>query len=118
MWSLTLLCASFLNYTVKTTTTLKPDDLPELKLLLYGVAAYWVAIADQLRMGQHVPTIRDTRDNINPPACLRDLLNRWLNQGQPTLEALCQALQDDPEIIGGAGVAAKLEEKFQSRRGF
>jgi len=99
-------------------TVLKPDDIRILKPLLQHVAAYWVEIADQLGMRSHVPTIRGTPSNTNPPACLRDLLNRWLNQGQPTLEALCQALRDDTEIIEGAGVAAKLEEKFQSRRGF
>jgi len=99
-------------------TVLKPDDMKILKPLIQPVAAYWVAIADQLGMGSHVPTIQGTPGNISPPACLRDLLNRWLNQGQPTLEALCQALRDDPEIIGGAGVAAKLKEEFQRRRGF
>jgi len=100
-------------------TVLKLDDLAELKRSLNRVAAHWVAIADQLGMGSHVATIQGTPGNTNPPACLRDLLNRWLNQGgYQTLEALCQALRDDPEIIGGAGVAAKLEEKFQSRRGF
>jgi len=100
-------------------TVLEPDDIRILKPLLQNVAAYWVEIADQLGMRSHVPTIRGTPSNTNPPACLRDLLNRWLNQGgYQTLEALCQALRDDPEIVGGAGVAAKLEEKFQSRRGF
>ena len=100
-------------------TVLKPGDMKILKPLIQPVAAYWVAIADQLGMGLHVATIRGTPSNTSPPACLRDLLNRWLNQGgYQTLEALCQALRDDPEIIGGAGVAAKLEEKFQSRRGF
>ena len=99
-------------------TLLKSDDMKILKPVIQPVAAYWVAIADQLQMRACVSNIRGTHGNTNPPECLRDLLNRWLNQGQPTLEALCQALQDDPEIIGGAGVAAKLEEKFQSRRGF
>ena len=95
-------------------TVLKPDDLPELKRLLNPVAAHWVAIADQLGMRSHVPNIQGTHGNTNPPACLRDLLNRWLNQGHPTLKVLCQALQADPEIIGGNGVAAELEERFQS----
>jgi len=115
--ALTLLYAYFLNCTVNITTTLKPGDLRVLKPLLNPVAAYWVLIADQIGMGSDVPTIQATHSN-NPQACLRDLLNRWLNQGQPTLEALCQALRDDPEIIGGAGVAAKLKEEFQRRRGF
>ena len=102
------------------TTKLTPEDLGALKILLRTVAAYWVAIGDQIRMGSHESIIRHTDSNKTPAACLRDLLNRWLNQGhvQPTLEALCQALRDDPEIIGGAGVATKLEEHFQSRRGF
>ena len=96
-------------------TVLKPDDLPELKRLLNPVAAHWVAIADQLGMRSHVANIQGTPGNTNPPACLRDLLNRWLNQpGHLTLEVLCQALQADPEIIGGNGVAAELEERFQS----
>jgi len=74
-------------------TVLKPDDLPELKRLLNRVAAHWVAIADQLGMRSHVANIQGTPGNTNPPACLRDLLNRWLNQeGYQTLEALCQAL--------------------------
>ena len=99
-------------------TKLTPEDLGALKILLRTVDAYWDAIADQIGMGPYVPTIRHTDSNKTPAACLRDLLNRWLNQGKPTLEALCQALRDDPEIIGGAGVATKLEERFQSRRGF
>jgi len=100
-------------------TVLKPNDIRILKPLLQSVAAYWVAIAVQLGMGSCVPTILGTPGNTNPSACLRDLLNRWLNQGgYQTLEALCQALRGDTEIIGGAGVAAKLEETFQSRRGF
>jgi len=98
-------------------TFLKPDDLPELKRLLYPVAAYWVAIADQLGMGSHVANIQHTHGNTNPPACMRDLLNRWLNQGHPTPKALCQALRGDTEIVGGGGVATTLEEMFQSRRG-
>ena len=100
-------------------TVLKPDDIRILKPLIQPVAAYWVEIADQLGMGTHVANIRGTHGNTNPPACLRDLLNRWLSasQGQPTLEALCQALRDDPEIIGGDGVASKLE-KSQSLKGF
>ena len=95
-------------------TVLKPDDLPELKRLLNPVAAHWVAIADQLGMRSHVANIQGTPGNTTPPEYLRDLLNRWLNQGHPTLEVLCQALQADPEIIGGNGVAAELEERFQS----
>ena len=99
-------------------TVLKIDDLAELKRSLNRVAAHWVAIADQLGMGSYVPIIQGTPGNTNPPACLRDLLNRWLNQGHPTLEVLCQALRKDTEITGGDGVAAELEKGFQSRRGF
>ena len=99
-------------------TKLTPEDLGALKILLHSVAAYWVAIGDQIGMGSHESIIRHTDSNKTPAACLRDLLNRWLNQGQPTLEALCQGLRVDPEIIGGAGVATKLEEHFKSRRGF
>ena len=98
-------------------TVLKPDDIKILKPVIQPVAAYWVAIADQLGMGSHVANIQHTHGNTNPPECLRDLLNRWLNQGQPTLKALCQALRGDTEIIGGGGVATTLEEMFQSRRG-
>ena len=64
-----------------------------------------------------VPTIRNTPDNTRPPAFLRDLLHRWLDRSHPTLEELCQALREDNEIIGGAGVADKLEEEFQGQRG-
>ena len=99
-------------------TVLKPDDMKILKPLIQPVAAYWVEIADQLGMGSYVATIRGTPSNTNPPAYLRDLLNRWLNRGHPTLEVLCQALRGDTEIIGGDGVAAELEKGFQSRRGF
>ena len=99
-------------------TKLKPEDLGDLKILLHSVAAYWVAIGDQIGMGLHESIIRQTYSNTTPAACLRDLLNRWLNQGLPTLEALCQALRVDPNIIGGAGVATNLEEHFKSRRGF
>ena len=51
----------------------------------------------------------------SPPAFIRDLLYRWLSREypSPTLEALCQALRGDDEIIGGANVAKKLEETFQ-----
>ena len=113
-------CACFLTVKRRSppATPLKPEDMKTLKPLIQPVAGHWDAIADQLEMRSYVSTIRHTDSNKTPAACLRDLLNRWLNQGQPTLEALCQALRDDPEIIGGAGVATKLEEKFQSRRGF
>ena len=93
-------------------------DLGALKRLLNPVAAFWVAIADQLGMGSHVHAIRGTSSNTNPPECLRDLLIRWIDQGHSTLEVLCQSLRDDPEIIGGAEVANKLEKEFQNRRGY
>ena len=66
-----------------------------------------------------VPTIQNTPHNTHPPAFLRDLLHRWLDsdRSRPTLEELCQALREDDEIIGGAGVADKLEEKFRGQRG-
>ena len=96
----------------------KPNDLGALKQLLHPVAAFWVAIADQLGMGSHVPTIRGTPSNTNPSDCLRDLLFRWIDHEHSTLEFLCQGLRDDPEIIGGAKVAHNLEKEFQNRRDF
>ena len=98
-------------------TELRPDDLGLLKLLLQPVAGYWIAIADQLGMTSCVATIQATPGNISPSDSLRDLLHRWLNQGRPSLEKLCQALRKDGEIIGGAGVADKLEEKLRDQRG-
>ena len=112
-------CAYRLASLLFPATLLKPDDLKDLKVLLQDVAGYWVAIADQLGMRSQVNNIRRSPDNIVPSDFLRDLLNRWINQenSSPTLEALCRALCDDPEIIGGAGVARKLKEKFQRQRG-
>ena len=107
----------FVSLTIVNTTQLTPEDLGVLRVLIQPVAAYWVAIADQLGMGSHVATIQGTPGNTSPPVCLRDLLNRWLNQGQPTLEALCQALRGDYDIIGGAELANRLEERFQDQRG-
>ena len=98
-------------------TLLKLDDLGDLKRLIQPVAAHWVALADQLGMTTLVPTIRNTPDNTRPPAFLRDLLHRWLDRSRPTLEELCQALREDEEIIGGAGVTDKLEEMFRSQKG-
>ena len=100
------------------TYQLKTNDLGVLKQLLHPVSAFWVAIADQLGMGSHVPAIQATPSNTNPPEFLRELLFRWINHRHATLEVLCQGLRDDPEIIGGAEVANKLEKKFQNRRGF
>ena len=87
-----------------------------LKRLIQPVAAHWVALADQLGMTSLVATIRGTPDNTVPAAFLRDLLNRWLTRGHPTLEELRQALREDDEIIRGAEVADKLEERFQGQR--
>ena len=100
-------------------TQLKPDDLKDLKVLLQDVAGYWIAIADQLGMRSQVINIQRSPHNIVPSDFLRDLLNRWINQENPlpSLEVLCQALCDDHEIIGGAGVARKLKETFQRHRG-
>jgi len=98
-------------------TLLAVDDLGVLKRLIQPVAANWVALADQLGMTSLVATIRSTPDNIRPPAFLRDLLYRWLMKGHPTLEELCQALREDDEIVGGAGVADNLEEWFRGQRG-
>lgn len=84
--------------------------------MIQPVAGHWIVFADQLGMTSHLPAIWRTRHNVGPAAFLRDLLNRWLNKGHPTLEELCQALRDD-EIIGGVGVADKLEEWFQGKRG-
>ena len=99
-----------------TGTVLKLDDLRGLEILLQPVSAYWISIADQLGMASQVPIIQSTP---TPPTFMRDLLHRWLirEHPSPTLEALCQALRGDAEIIGGAGVARKLEEMFQGRRG-
>ena len=93
-------------------TELRPEDLGRLKPLLQPVAGYWIAIADQLGMTSCVATIQATPGNTRPSDFLRDLLHRWLNQGRPSLEKLCQALRKDGEIIGGAGVADKLEEEM------
>ena len=94
---------------------LQLDDLGGLKQLLLPVSAYWVPIADQLGMTSQVAVIQSTPANTSPPAFIRDLLYRWLSREHPspTLEALCQALRGDDEIIGGANVAQKLEETFQ-----
>ena len=94
----------------------KLHDLGTLMPLLNPVAAFWVAIADQLGMESLVPAIRGTSSNTNPPECLRDLLVRWISHGNSTLEVLCQSLRNDPEIIGGAEVANKLqlEKQFQN----
>ena len=99
-------------------TTLSLDDLVGLKQLLQPVSVYWVAIADQLGMTSVVNSIRATPGNSNPPAMLRDLLYRWLTREHPTptLEALCQALREDVEIMGGDVMASKLE-KFLGQRG-
>ena len=60
-------------------TQLKPDDLGDLKVMIQPVAAYWVALADQLKMNTFVDAIRDTSGNNAPAKCLiRDLLHRWL----------------------------------------
>ena len=98
-----------------TETQLKLDDLGSLKKLLQPVSAYWIPIADQLEMTSQVSVIQSTPANTSPSAFLRDLLYRWLSREHPspTLEALCQALRGDDEIIGGANVAKKLEETFQ-----
>ena len=96
---------------------LTPKDLGRLKPLLKDVAAYWVPIADQLRMASDVPTIQHTPSNTNPPEFLRDLLYRWLNQGHPTVGSLCEALRGDSEIIGGARVATELEKEFSGQIG-
>ena len=100
-------------------TQLNPADLKDLKVALQGIAGYWVAIADQLGMRSQVVNIRRFPDNVTPADFLRDLLNRWIHQEDPlpTLEALCQALCDDTEIIGGAGVARELKKMFQRREG-
>ena len=70
-------------------------------------------------MSSQVDIIESTRGNIRPAQFLRDLLKRWLDQEDPspTLEALCQALRADREIIGGAKAARGLKEKFKNRRG-
>ena len=100
------------------TNQLKPNDLGVLKRLLHPISAFWVAIADQVGMGSHVPAIRGTPSNTNPPEFLRDLLFRWIGLGHSTLELLCQGLRDDPEIIGGVEVANNLEREFKNRRRF
>ena len=101
-----------------TETQLKLDDLGTLKPLLQPVSAYWVPIADQLGMTSQVAVIRSSPDNTGPSALLRELLFRWLSREHPspTLEALCQALRADNEIVGGANMAKNLEEAFQGLR--
>ena len=99
------------------TNQLKLNDMGVLKRLLHPVSPSWVAIADQLGMGSHVPAIRATPSNTNPSEFLRDLLSRWIDQGRSTLEILCRGLRDDPEIIGGAEVANKLEKEFSNQGG-
>ena len=98
-----------------TETQLKLDDLGRLKRLLQPVSPHWVSIADQLGMTSQVAVIRNSPANTDPPAFIRDLLFRWLSREHPspTVEALCQALRGDDEIIGGANVAKNLEEAFQ-----
>lgn len=99
-------------------TQLKPGDLGVLKVLVQDVAAYWVNIADQLGLQSQVDTIRRSPDNVTPEDFLRNLLNIWLHQDRlPTLEELCRALKSDNAIIGGAGVAKRLEEEFKYRQG-
>ena len=65
-------------------------------------------------MTSQVAVIRSSTDT-GPSAFLRELLFRWLSREHPspTLEALCQALRADNEIVGGANVAKNLEEAFQ-----
>ena len=96
-------------------TLLTIDDLGVLKRLIQPVAAHWVALADQLGMTSLVPTIRSTPDNTGSPAFLRDLLYRWLTKGHPTLEELCQALEEDDEIVGAAGVVDNLKRGFKAK---
>ena len=78
------------------------------------MSPYWIPIADQLGMTSQVAVIRSSTDT-GPSAFLRELLFRWLSREHPspTLEALCQALRGDDEIIGGANVAKNMEEAFQ-----
>ena len=69
-------------------------------------------------MTSQVAVIRSSPDNTGPSVFLRELLFRWLSREHPspTLEALCQALRGDDEIIGGANVAKNVEEAFQGLR--
>ena len=99
------------------TTHLTPKHMGHLRKLLWPVAADWVAIADQLGMESYVATIRATPSNTKPSEFLRDLLDRWLNQGHPTLESLCEALQEDIDIVRGPGVATELEKEFSRQKG-
>ena len=100
-------------------TQLKLDDLGSLKQFLQPVSAYWIPIADQLGMTSQVEIIQTTQANTTPPACMRDLLHRWLSREHPspTLKTLCQALRSDDEIIRGSTVANKLEEEFPGQIG-
>ena len=117
---MTLVYCARINSVLFAATQLKPADLKDLKVALQGVAGYWVAIADQLGMGSQVVNIQKSPHNVTSADFLRDLLNRWINREDPlpTLEALCQALCDDPEIIGGAGVARELKKVFQRQGGW
>ena len=86
--------------------------------MLNCIAAYWVAIADQLDMTREVDIIKQT-PGYTVESGLRDLLNRWLHRDcpPPTLEDLCQALRADSEITGGNRVANILEDKFLGQSG-
>ena len=101
-------------------TVLNPDDSGQLELCLQSVAADWDKLARQLRMGQDVPDIRKKPGLIDNQGYLGELLDRWLNGDQPTLQILYQALDNLREITTQKAAVnkaiTKLEE-FQRNRG-
>ena len=96
-------------------TRLTSEDLGRLTVPLRSVSDHWRYLADQLKMTKYVSAIATKKENTDPIDCLRDLLGRWLKTEHPTLETLCQALQELKEIIGEGDVATvieRLKEKF------
>ena len=89
-------------------------------MCLRSIAADWDKLARQLRMGQDVPDIRKKPGLIDSQGYLGELLDRWLNRDQPTLEILYQALGKLKEITAQKAAVkdtvTKLDE-FQRKRG-
>ena len=110
-----LVCSLFVLATV-----LNPDDSGDLEVCLQSVAADWVKLARQLRMGQDLPNIQRIPGLIDNQGYLGELLDRWLNGNRPTLEMLYQALGKLKEITAQKAAVkdavTKLEE-FQRNRG-
>ena len=71
---------------------LKCGDLGYLQVCLQPIAADWINLARQLRMGDDVPDIQTKPGLIDNHGYLGELLDRWLNGDHPTLTMLYQAL--------------------------